>query len=579
MTRWPRSWGSLALAAVLLALLAALAALQLSWIGELDRSERERLGNFVATGTRRVAVDFGRALGAIEEAHRGSGQPRGQLEADLVRRHRAWRAASPHPDVISRILQVDPRAVRQPRVVDAVAGRARPAAWPPELQAWERAVETLFAGTDAGAHAVSFPADPPGLVIPVPDPDAGGLPHLLLVLFDVERFERDLLAPLVEEHLGQPFGPPVDVLIARAGGGAPAYRSRPSLTAADMVNVDACERVGGTIEVSTNTSAGASAMVTRLDNGTVETTREETRLGIAPGPATAAPLDFAIDSPAWEIRARHSAGSVAAAAQAARHRNLALGLGTLAVLTVAVVLLLIGARRARTLARRQVEFVAGITHELRTPLAVIRSAAENLRDGIVDGGAQARQYGQMIHDEGRRLGDLVEQALAFAGARRSPDPVPTERIDLAPFLRGIIERCRAAANGRPAVELEIAPEIPTVFADPRALELAIANLLGNADKYGGENCPVGIRVSAPDRARVDVTVWDRGPGIPEAEQPRLFEPFFRGRQALGSQLPGSGLGLAVAQRIAEGLGGSITVESTPGAGSAFTLHLPAAARA
>ncbi len=281
-----------------------------------------------------------------------------------------------------------------------------------------------------------------------------------------------------------------------------------------------------------------------------------------------------VSSP-WEVRAQHSAGSIAVAVRSGRIRNMVMGLGILGVLAIAAVLLLIADRRAQNLAQQQREFVAGVTHELRTPLTVIRSAAENTRDGVVENSTQIRRYGKLIHDEGLRLSELVEQALVLAGARSAQKtPLPCS-IALADFLPDVLERCRVAAGPATlSIDLQIPQDTPPVLADPRSLERALSNLLGNAFKYSGDAPVVGVRVDSRDPHHVDVTVWDQGPGIPEKEQRRLFEPFYRGRFARESQLEGSGLGLSVVQQTVEAFGGSVSVESESGSGSAFTLHLP-----
>jgi signal transduction histidine kinase len=169
---------------------------------------------------------------------------------------------------------------------------------------------------------------------------------------------------------------------------------------------------------------------------------------------------------------------------------------------------------------------------------------------------------------------MVEQTLGFAGA----DVPGRERraVEVAP----LIERAIVAAgmHGSPlVVERDISTGLPAVLGDAGALERAIGNLLGNARKHAASG---RARVTArpgpgPVPQSVVIQVSDDGPGIPEDEQRRLFEPFFRGRAAREEQVPGSGLGLAVVRRIVEGHGGGVTVQSAPGAGSTFTITLPA----
>ena len=117
----------------------------------------------------------------------------------------------------------------------------------------------------------------------------------------------------------------------------------------------------------------------------------------------------------WVVLLQHSAGSLDAAVAQARRRNLWLSFGILSVLVVGVGIIVLNARRSERLAAQQMDFVATVSHELRTPLAVIRSAAQNLSAGVVHDASQAQRYGDLIEAEGRRLTDMVEQVLEYAG--------------------------------------------------------------------------------------------------------------------------------------------------------------------
>ena len=134
---------------------------------------------------------------------------------------------------------------------------------------------------------------------------------------------------------------------------------------------------------------------------------------------------------------------------------------------------------------------------------------------------------------------------------------------------------RRARFGRPRVWSRRGPRCP---ADPGALGQSIQNLIHNAIKYGGEARWLAVRASkAADEVRIAVV--DKGMGIDEVDQAHIFEPFYRGSRATGAQIQGSGLGLSLAKDAAEASGGRVTVESAPGQGSTFTLHLPTVAEA
>jgi signal transduction histidine kinase len=216
------------------------------------------------------------------------------------------------------------------------------------------------------------------------------------------------------------------------------------------------------------------------------------------------------------------------------------------------------------------QFAGDASHELRTPLAVIRSAGENLADGVVSDPPQVMRYGGIVRDEGLRLSEMVEQVLSFAGAdARSRDREPVDLV-------AVVER--ALAHEAAGIERDFAENLPRALGDAAAIERAVRNLVGNARKYAGE-AAIGVRIESRPAAAppaIAIVVWDRGPGIDPEERARLFEPFFRGRNAREAQMPGSGLGLAVVRRIAEGLGGRVEVQSAAGQGATFTLILEAA---
>jgi signal transduction histidine kinase len=281
----------------------------------------------------------------------------------------------------------------------------------------------------------------------------------------------------------------------------------------------------------------------------------------------------------WRLLVQHQRGSLEAAVASVRRRNLGISFGVLALLSVSVALLAVTSRRAQTLARQQMEFVAGVSHELRTPVAVIRSAGENLSQGVVGNADRVKQYGQMIEGEARRLGEMVERVLQYAGiasglgfAARTPLS-PAELIDAA------VKSESTLADAGLNVQREIAADLPPVIGDAAALRSVVQNLLANAVKYGGRDRWIGIKaelVRERRQAEVRIIISDHGPGIPADELPHIFEPFYRGADALSRQVHGNGLGLSLVKRIVTAHGGHVSVSTRPGSGSSFTIALPAA---
>lgn len=287
----------------------------------------------------------------------------------------------------------------------------------------------------------------------------------------------------------------------------------------------------------------------------------------------------------WTLMAKHRAGSLEAAVVAVRQRNLMVSSSVLLLLTLAIGLIVVSARRAQELARQQMEFVAAVSHELRTPVSVIGAAAGNLADGVVGDPARVRKYGETIQGEARRLAETVERVLQLAGIAAGRAAAAQATVAPADLVHDSVGACRTEIeNAGVQVEVDIAPNLPPVLGDVTALRSALQNLISNAVKYGGEARWVrvtaargsGIRDQGPGAKNIVFTVEDRGLGIDADDRKHIFEPFYRGRTAVSQQIQGSGLGLNLVARIAEAHGGKVSVTSEPGKGSVFTMSLPAA---
>jgi signal transduction histidine kinase len=225
------------------------------------------------------------------------------------------------------------------------------------------------------------------------------------------------------------------------------------------------------------------------------------------------------------------------------------------------------------------DFVAGVSHEFRTPLAVIHAISENLADGLITEKQQIEQCGEVIRNDTRRLAGMVEQVLEFAGAARGKTLYQPQPVDVAELIDQALKgNPTLEAHKEWHVEKEIESNLPEVRADPAALARAVRNIIDNAVKYGGASNWIGIKAQshAIDHTRcVEITITDKGIGIPDSDLPHIFEPFYRGRAVVAAQVHGNGLGLSLVKNIVEAHGGTITVSSVPGEGSSFSLSLPA----
>jgi two-component system OmpR family sensor kinase len=191
-----------------------------------------------------------------------------------------------------------------------------------------------------------------------------------------------------------------------------------------------------------------------------------------------------------------------------------------------------------------------------------------------------REYGSLIRSECRRLSGLVEQTLRFAAGKADYRSRNVRFLRVSEVIdKTLAEQAAVIDASGFTVEKNIDAGLPMIRIDPGMLSECLLNLVSNALKYGGENRWFGIRVQSLETGRgtgVQITVADRGPGIPAEEISHIFEPFYRGRAARAAQIRGTGLGLSLAQEAANSMGARITVESVLGRGSEFTIHVPAA---
>lgn len=283
----------------------------------------------------------------------------------------------------------------------------------------------------------------------------------------------------------------------------------------------------------------------------------------------------------WQMQIQHRAGSLEAAVTNARRRNLAISFGILVLLGGSVVSIVISMRRAHRLAQQQVEFVAAVTHELRTPISVIHTAAQNLADGVIKGGEQTSRYGTLISRESRRLAGMIEQVLEFASGQSRRKDLALSTLRVVDLIDSAISATQPLIQeGGFQVEREIQSDLPDVVGDESSLRRALQNLLDNAVKFSGSSRWIGLRAQAhPGRkaGEVKITVQDRGMGIPQAELGHIFDPFFRGKAIVSAQIRGNGLGLSLVRSIMEAHGGRIAVDSMEGRGTSFSIFLPVAA--
>jgi len=221
------------------------------------------------------------------------------------------------------------------------------------------------------------------------------------------------------------------------------------------------------------------------------------------------------------------------------------------------------------------DFVANVSHELKTPITSIEGFAETLLDGALEEPESARRFVEIIGKQAARLHAIVEDLLALSRveqeARRKE--IILQELPIAEILQSAIQICsHGAEKENMAISLVCAPTI-TAGINPALFEQAVVNLLDNAVKYSGKGSV--IRVEAEKKGdEVLIRVYDNGVGIASQDLSRIFERFYRVDKARSAKLGGTGLGLSIVKHIVQAHHGRVSVESSPGKGSIFTIHLP-----
>ena len=581
--------GSLIVAAMAAVLLVTLAVLQYRWTGELSAAANERMRVNLEESSRLLASDIDAPLAqlytgflratTLTEPRRGrsEGTPE-QFESFLSRVVQDWRENAEFPDILHEtwVVLTDRRdGTREVFRFDEGAGRLLPDPGPGDME------ELLRAWRRSGRQTPPLLTD--RLIVPIPARTRGGRPGpptgLIVARLNVTALEDEMLPAVIEHHFGAP-----------TAGGEPEYLvsvtdlsslpPRQIFPRPDEERANEAGATSGPADIEFSALRLRGFLGPPGSRGLPEPVVARRRL--APderGGAGGALRSQDRLRGAWQVRIRHRSGSLEAATEAARRRNLYISSGVLTLIGIGFGLTLLAARRAQALAAQQVDFVAGVSHELNTPLQAIRSAGENLRAGVIREPSDVRGYGELIEREGRRLMRLIDQVLHYAGIGRGAAKAPAAQIDLGELLSTVVAESNWFLEEH-RVELEVSglDDLPAIQGDDDALNLAFANILHNAAKYGADDSgTVRVRVEAgfdADRPQVTVSITDCGPGIPAAEQQRIFEPFVRGRRAAESTVPGSGLGLSLARQTIEAHGGSITVDSEPGR-TTFRVSLPA----
>lgn len=552
----------------LITMLLALAFLQLRWSAKVSEAERDRLQENLQRSANGFQSAFARDILRICQTLQAS-QPRQPdvLTDRLFDRYIVLRRISRHAALIGE-LYIWQQSGKQPNVLlrlDPQTRKLEPSAWPDSLHAFAESADPLYPPAADRPNEWRWNEPTAALIHPLYVPGPGKHTRrpqffgYLFVVFNISDFEQSYLPELGRRYFPLSNGF-VFQLVARNGDRQRVrYQSDKHLSAPVFPHPDAAiPLLDGSIVYRSGEPHVSSAAIA--------------------GPPPNRVLLSASDPVRWQILVRHRSGSVDAAVASLRRRNLAVSMLMLLMLLVSLITVLIATRRARRLAQLQMEFASGISHELRTPLAVIRSAAENLADGVIFEADRVRGYGALIHKESQRLSGMVDHILDFAHLHAAESAYRFGTVAVTDiFERVLANEAPLIQSAGVALEIDVPDDLPLLFTDASALSQCLQNLLSNALKYGSEGKRIlltAVEAREDGQSRIRIDVEDFGVGIAPEELSHIFEPFYRATVVRESQIHGTGLGLSLTRKMIEDLGGRITVQSSPGRGSTFTLHVP-----
>ena len=226
------------------------------------------------------------------------------------------------------------------------------------------------------------------------------------------------------------------------------------------------------------------------------------------------------------------------------------------------------------LERVRQDFVANVSHEMRTPLTTIRGYAETLLDGALEDRENNRRFLETIVAQATRLTNIASDLLTLSELESGTSPGKSQTVPLGAVLESALETVESAARVRGVRLVRGQMDDAAVAGGELRLEQVFVNLLDNAVKFNRPGGEVRIQLERSD-GKARVTITDTGVGIPSQDLPRIFERFYRVDKARSREMGGTGLGLAIVKHVVDQMGGTVAVESRLGEGSKFTLLLPA----
>lgn len=597
-----RSWFPITLVILLLGLLALLATLQYRWLGQISDGERTRLQNHLQIDTRRFAEDFNREIqNAYFNFQLNSEVWRDKNWNEFNQRLDFWRGKTAYPNLIKNFYFVELgsenllRYDNQNKTFQAADWTANLINLKPKItdeknfQPIAEEIPALLMPVHAAEDKISRVINIRTAELEQEDISSVMMPKrygVLVIELDADVVVNQLLPDMAKKYFSDSDG--ADYKFAVAGAENQVVFQTEDLTATDSsakffnLAPDNFISFNHRDLLSTIQGEKKSMIFSRIERTTRQsvTNDKPNRVEVQVLKGDEKPRVRIFDGEnlqqndgVWTLNVQHTAGSLEQFIANTRRKNLGVSFGILSLLAVSVVLIFLSAQRAKRFAQKQVDFVSAVSHEFRTPLAVIYSAGENLTDGVVQNENQVSQYGNLIKREGKKLSAMVEQILEFAGARSGNRKYDLRQTNVEEIIEAALSECKSLIDEKDfSIEKEIAENLPNVIADKAALSQAIQNLIANSIKYGNGN--KWLKITAQNGGdKIKIAVEDRGIGIAPKDLKHVFEPFFRSERVIDEQIHGNGLGLSLVKQTVEAHGGTIEVKSEIGKGSRFTIEL------
>jgi len=598
----------------LLGLLGVLAFLQYVWLGQISEAEKDRLSRRLQTDTERFAEDFNREMqGAYVNFQADNSLWESRDWQQFNERYDFWRGKTAYPNLIrnfyylpnaadstllkynfdkrefeSSELTEDFRQIKTKALDDKNFEMFDESRFSFVLAVYE-AEKTFDRITIRRTKQPATPDDNPPPAAPLNLPDKKGV---LVIELDEEIVKDRILPELVKKHF-----PENDFNLSVVSKTGQSIFQTNDVTNADWtaeilnLSPDNLLFFPNREVLKRMQDVESQGIVINQSVQTAKFQKENAPPGALPEKKSVGTFTFELKNDEkprtvirttaslknegkWLVNVQHIAGSLDNFIARTRNKNLAVSFGILSLLGASIVFVFVSAQRAKIFAQRQVDFVSSVSHEFRTPLAVIYSAGENLADGVARDESQVLRYGNLIKNEGKKLSAMVEQILEFAGANGGRKKYDFCASDISGIVENALRQCQPLIEEKGfTIEKDLSENLPPLKSDANSMSQAIQNLIVNSVKYSNGEKYLKITTRNGERT-VKIDIEDKGIGISPQDLKHIFEPFYRAKTVVDEQIHGSGLGLSLVRETVKAHGGKIKAESELGKGSKFTIELP-----